>query len=53
MAKILNEEVIFTRTCKCCGGVWVPRKKDIKQCPRCKSLSWNKERQVKKNVGKT
>ena len=27
MAKILNEEVIFTRTCKCCGGVWVPRKR--------------------------
>ena len=49
MQKIKIYEVI----CKRCNESWPPRKKDIKRCPRCKSPYWNKERQAKKNVGKT
>ena len=49
MDKILadNEGTIITKTCKRCDYVWIPRKEDIKQCPRCKNIAWNKERKVR------
>ena len=49
MAKILPDKrrSIITQTCERCTYVWIPRKDNIKQCPRCKSLSWNKERKPK------
>lgn len=28
--------------CLKCGWVWISRKKHPKNCPRCKSLKWNK-----------
>ena len=30
--------------CKRCGHEWVPRKKDVRQCPYCKSAYWDKTR---------
>ena len=32
--------------CKRCGHQWVPRKKEVRVCPRCKSPYWDKEREV-------
>jgi predicted Zn-ribbon and HTH transcriptional regulator len=28
--------------CKRCGHKWIPRKEDIRQCPKCKSAFWDK-----------
>lgn len=30
--------------CKRCGHKWVPRKKDVRICPKCKSARWNEEK---------
>ena len=39
------------RKCKCkrCGYDWESRinPEQVRQCPRCKSPVWNKERQIK------
>lgn len=34
---------IPTETCRKCGYEWIPRKENIKVCPRCKSRDWNKK----------
>ena len=31
-------------TCKRCGHKWVPRKEEVRICPRCCSQYWNQER---------
>lgn len=30
--------------CKRCGYEWMPRKQNVRQCPKCKTTYWNKER---------
>jgi len=30
--------------CKRCGYQWLPRKTDIRQCPKCKTAYWELER---------
>jgi len=30
--------------CLRCGYKWNPRKEDVRQCPHCKSASWEKEK---------
>ena len=32
--------------CKKCGKKWIPRKKDVRQCPKCKTAYWDKKRKV-------
>lgn len=33
--------------CLRCGHDWIPRKEDYpRMCPRCKSVLWDKEKQV-------
>ena len=27
--------------CQRCGGEWIPRKDDVRQCPKCKSAYWD------------
>ena len=39
------KQILKQLTCKRCGKKWVPRKTDIRQCPKCKSAFWD----VKKN----
>lgn len=36
--------------CKClkCGYKWLARVKAPKQCPWCKSMKWNKHKEVQK-----
>jgi len=36
-------------TCKRCRYTWTPRiePENVRQCPRCKSPAWNKERLTK------
>ena len=47
------EPIILPKaTCIRCGGSWVPRKTEIKQCPKCHSNLWNKPRIYKKRVCK-
>ena len=29
-------------TCKRCGHIWIPRTDDVRICPRCKSLRWDR-----------
>jgi len=36
--------------CKRCGWKWVPRKKQVVLCPKCKSGYWDRERRQKKNL---
>jgi Zn finger protein HypA/HybF involved in hydrogenase expression len=31
--------------CKRCKHAWSPRKQDVRQCPKCKSAYWEKERE--------
>ncbi len=33
--------------CKRCGKQWIPRKADVRQCPKCKSASWDKPKMPK------
>jgi len=30
-----------TLRCKKCGYQWTPKKDDVKCCPKCKSYTWN------------
>jgi len=30
-------------TCKRCGHFWIPKKEEVRQCPKCKSAWWDKE----------
>jgi len=32
--------------CKRCGHEWIPKKEEIRQCPKCKSAWWDKEKEV-------
>lgn len=34
--------------CKRCGHKWLPRKSDIRICPKCKSARWDTSKDVKK-----
>jgi len=29
-------------SCLRCGHIWIPKKEEIRQCPRCKSAYWDK-----------
>ena len=33
-----------TLTCQRCGYRWLPRKLDVRQCPRCRSVRWDEPR---------
>lgn len=35
---------ILTLRCKRCGHGWIPKKEDVRQCPKCKSAYWNKKK---------
>lgn len=45
---------IYTLKCQRCGKEWVPRKVDVRLCPRCKSPFWDtpkiREGKEKKDV---
>lgn len=30
--------------CMKCGWEWIPRKVDVRQCPKCKTAYWEKKR---------
>jgi len=36
--------------CKRCGHKWVPKKEEIRICPKCKSPYWDKEKNAKKII---
>lgn len=36
--------VLLKLECKKCGYKWIPRKKEIRQCPKCKSVWWDKDK---------
>jgi len=39
--------------CLQCGHSWVPRKEEIKKCPRCQSMEFDKPKKIKgKNENK-
>lgn len=38
--------------CKRCGHQWVPKKEDVRQCPKCKSVWWDKEKEKNKKNSK-
>lgn len=46
-------EIKLTRLkCLRCGHEWVPRKKDVRVCVKCKSAYWDLPRIIKKDVKK-
>lgn len=32
-----------TITCKRCGHTWAPRKSDVRTCPKCRSVYFDRE----------
>jgi len=32
--------------CKRCGHQWLPRKTEVRQCPKCKTAYWEKEKEI-------
>ena len=38
--------------CLRCGHEWIPRQKEIRICPRCKSALWDKPKQVRRILNK-
>jgi len=46
----LKLKSLKTLECKKCGHKWVPRRLQIKMCPRCKSIKWQKGKNVKKEL---
>ena len=30
--------------CNKCGHEWYPRSTDVRMCPKCKSVNWDKEK---------
>ena len=38
----------FQIECKRCSYRWIPRKMDIRICPKCKSPYWDKDKNSKK-----
>ena len=45
--KIMNMKIGKLKKLKCkrCDHSWIPRKEDIRICPRCKSYLWDKEKE--------
>lgn len=39
--------------CKKCDYEWVPRKEDVRQCPRCKTAYWDSEREIKNETAES
>ena len=35
---------IFKLDCKRCKHIWVPRKSEVRICPKCKSPYWDREK---------
>ena len=33
--------------CKKCGHKWMPRQEDVRMCPKCKSVRWDREQSKK------
>ncbi len=33
--------------CEHCAHKWNPRKEDVRQCPKCKSASWDVKKKLK------
>lgn len=46
MAEKIKNIIIQTVQCLRCGHTWIPRKRDIKVCPKCKSPYWNEPKQL-------
>jgi len=40
---------IIKLECKRCGHIWVPKKEEIRICPRCKSPYWDRKKQNANN----
>ena len=40
----MEQLVLPIRKCIRCEKTWIPRKLDIKNCPKCNSSLWNKPR---------
>lgn len=48
----INKELLMILPklkCKRCGHEWTPRTEDVRICPNCHSLRWDKEDIVLKN----
>jgi len=43
------EITIQKLACVRCGHTWVPRKKEVRICPKCKSAYWDRPRRKPKN----
>lgn len=40
----MQVEIKYQLKCKRCGYEWNPRKQDVRLCPKCKSIYWDRER---------
>ena len=41
MAKRTIRMTVIRLTCEKCSYEWTPRRKDVRMCPRCKSVRWD------------
>jgi len=44
-------EIVKLVCCKC-GWAWIPRKKEVRQCPSCKTAYWDVPKNEKTNLKK-
>jgi len=42
-----------TLTCKRCNHQWLPRVKEVKECPKCKSRIWNRPKTLAEILGES
>ena len=40
---------INTLKCQRCNHIWIPRKKDVRTCPKCNSAYWETKKKVTRN----
>ena len=48
LIKLLGGNMIIKITkleCKRCKHSWIPKKEEVRQCPKCKSAYWDKEKE--------
>lgn len=49
----MAQEINITKLrCKRCSHTWIPKKKDVRQCPHCKTAYWDTPKKTKSNLDK-
>ena len=42
MLAYVSKLTLYIMKCNQCGHMWLPRVEDVRQCPKCRSLHWDR-----------